>query len=253
MAHVFSAHFMDGPMMAKLVPVLVFPLIMSDHNKKPLRGISAEYDESIGSRDSKVVFHKCETDIKLRKYPVRELNHLVHVWIHSDPKREPEYDLLNVEWLQQELSYRGVAENRIHCHIQDIAENGADIMHFYYVHKYLVSAWKWFYVNWLASWVRLDSEDIKGKFTHTLKNVDEFKKRIYENMVKGNKDGKYIGSVNVDAYINLPFLKEFFGWNITVFQVGSGVVYIIVKSYFFTALYIQFIQTEGKFTQHAYH
>jgi cholesterol 7-dehydrogenase len=34
---------------------------------------------------------------------------------------------------------------------------------------------------------------------------------------------------------------------------GSGLVYIFVKSYFFTITYFQYVQTDGKFTQNLYH
>jgi cholesterol 7-dehydrogenase len=51
----------------------------------------------------------------------------------------------------------------------------------------------------------------------------------------------------------MPVLKEFFGWNITVFQVGPGTVYLFVKSPLFTIVFIQYVQTIGKYTQYLHH
>jgi hypothetical protein len=58
------------------------------------------------------------------------------------------------------MSERGTARNVIKCHSQDIAENGADIMHFYYVHKYISKFIRFIEMVWVAVWKRGDDPNI---------------------------------------------------------------------------------------------
>lgn len=50
------------------------------------------------------------------------------------------------------------------CHIQDIPENGADILHFKYVHTEIIPKISWLSFSWKAKWKRGDDPDIKEMF-----------------------------------------------------------------------------------------
>jgi len=83
--------------------------------------------------------------------------------------------------------------------------------------------------------------------------VDKWRRNIHAKVIKDNPDLKYYGIGSIDGYVNLPYIREFFGYNISVFQVGPGTVYLFVKFYFFTIMYIQYVKTEGKYNQLLYH
>lgn len=69
---VFNALSTDGPTVGKQDNAWVISLINIDHNKKPIKGISYEYNSNLGEVGGKVEWSKCEgEDIKLRKYPLR--------------------------------------------------------------------------------------------------------------------------------------------------------------------------------------
>lgn len=91
--------------------------------------------------------------------------------------------------------------------MEDIAWNGSDYLHFFYVHKYLVSFTKRIFVNWTAKWLRGDDPDIKNLFSHKVDYVDRYKKKIYKSIIENNPGCKSISVGNVDSYVNIPFFK----------------------------------------------
>ena len=50
------------------------------------------------------------------------------------------------------LAYRGKTEHQFNCHIQDILSNGADILHFKFIHNYIVPRIKSLYLRWEPKW-----------------------------------------------------------------------------------------------------
>jgi cholesterol 7-dehydrogenase len=83
------------------------------------------------------------------------------------------------------LSNRGESIHDINCHIQDIPENGADVFHFKYVHKYLFSKYKLFEFVWNPQWKSGDDSDILQIFEHKDKKIRDFKMDIYNKYIKG--------------------------------------------------------------------
>jgi cholesterol 7-desaturase len=77
--------------------------------------------------------------MKLRKYPTSVVTGLIFVWVHAVKEKQdkPEYDLFCIEDFkkQMNINYRGSTYHEIKSHIMDIPENGADVLHFKYVHK----------------------------------------------------------------------------------------------------------------------
>lgn len=72
---------------------------------------------------------------KVRGWPVLERNHMIFVWHHAEgaaPDWEPSEvaDLYSDDW--SEVRY---AEFETDVHVQDMAENSCDPVHFQYVHK----------------------------------------------------------------------------------------------------------------------
>ena len=73
------------------------------------------------------------------------------------------------------LPYRGRTEHRMNCHLQDIPSNGADILHFKFVHTYIVPRIKSLYLRWQPTWKRGDDPTVKELFDHPRKDFREYK------------------------------------------------------------------------------
>ncbi|CAN7990856.1 unnamed protein product [Ixodes pacificus] len=104
--------------------------------------------------------------VKAKTWPCRETMGLLFVWYHAEdetPGWEIPDDILTNEY---EPCPTGSFEHVVHCHIQDIAENGADLGHFNQIHrasslvdgkefsKNLGESWKGrlFTHHWDATW-----------------------------------------------------------------------------------------------------
>ena len=59
------------------------------------------------------------------------------------------------------LRYRGQTEHHINCPMQDIPSNGADVLHFKYVHTYVFQWLKSLYFRWDAKWKTGDDPEIR--------------------------------------------------------------------------------------------
>lgn len=57
---------------------------------------SVEYGDDLGSKDCKTLeWKRGEGYAKQRKYPVKDLNGFIYLWIHSDPDVQPYYQMIN--------------------------------------------------------------------------------------------------------------------------------------------------------------
>lgn len=72
-------------------------------------------------------------------------------------------------------------------------------------------------------------------------------------MVKDHKNKEYLSFSNIDNYVILPIIGKLFVFNLTVMQMGPGLVYVFLKSHFFTTLFVQYVQTKEKYKQVLYH
>lgn len=79
--------------------------------------------------------------------------------------------MINGENFIKNYSNRGQTIHDIHCHAQDIPENGADIFHFKYIHKYLIAKYKMFEVSWSPQWKRGDDAELHTLFEHKSKMI----------------------------------------------------------------------------------
>jgi cholesterol 7-dehydrogenase len=95
------------------------------------------------------------------------------------------------------LKYRGQTEHLINCHIQDIPSNGADLLHFKYVHTYIYPWFTSLYFRWDAKWMTGNDPDIKSLFEHPRKEMRAFKQRVWKELIEPypNKECLSIGSL----------------------------------------------------------
>ncbi|TXS94027.1 Rieske 2Fe-2S domain-containing protein [Parahaliea maris] len=72
---------------------------------------------------------------RIRMWPVEERNGEIYVWFHPE-NTAPKYELPDlVELRDEQWTSPRYAEFEVPVHIQDIAENSCDPVHFQYVHK----------------------------------------------------------------------------------------------------------------------
>nr|XP_050025189.2 cholesterol 7-desaturase nvd-like [Dermacentor andersoni] len=125
-----------------------------------------KFDCKSGSCTHVPYFAKAPSFAKVNVWMSKELLGLVFVWYHADGKA-PSWDVPE-DILSRTLESKstGRFEHSVHCHIQDIAENGADSGHFNKVHKAsslvngtefeknMGESWKGrlFQHQWVATW-----------------------------------------------------------------------------------------------------
>ena len=82
------------------------------------------------------------------------MNGYLYIWIHASEEnaQKPDYPMLDVSKFKDHLPYRGRTEHHINCQLQDIPSNGADTLHFKYVHTYILPQIKSIYFRWQAKW-----------------------------------------------------------------------------------------------------
>ena len=72
---------------------------------------------------------------RVRSWPVREINHMIFVWHHASGA-EPDWEPMAIPQLSDERwAPVRFAEFETEVHVQDMAENSCDPVHFQYVHK----------------------------------------------------------------------------------------------------------------------
>ena len=94
------------------------------------------------------------------------MNNYLYVWIHSmkEHQNEPQYPVINVEKTLNKFEFRGRTDHHIKCFIQDIPENGADFLHFKYIHTDIIRNVKSLQFLWKPKWKRGDDPDLKEMF-----------------------------------------------------------------------------------------
>lgn len=96
------------------------------------------------------------------------MNGYIYIWIHAveEHQTEPVFPMIDVSGFISKLTYRGQTEHHINCHLQDIPSNGADTLHFKYVHTYILPQIKSLYFKWASRWTTADKDDVKSFFEH---------------------------------------------------------------------------------------
>jgi len=135
--------------------------------------------------------------------------------------------------------------------VQDVAENGGDLLHFLYIHNqlipYLVKGF------WDAKWIRGSDPELRSKLKLSKENYNSWRNTLLDKyLTEKNKD--HIGVISLENSIEIlgiPKAYKFFC--LTGFQVGPGLVYLFLKTDFFDLYLMQYIESKDKYIQHVYH
>jgi hypothetical protein len=107
------------------------------------------------------------------------------------------------------------------------------VFHFKYIHRYLIGKYKLLEVSWTPKWKKGDDPDLAEMFEHKDKSIREFKQDIYNKIIKPIPNKQYYSFANVDNYLQVPIIGPVFVFNLTIIQMGPGIVNIYLKSKFF--------------------
>ncbi|XP_046360935.1 cholesterol 7-desaturase nvd-like [Haliotis rufescens] len=158
---------------------------------------------------------------KVKSWPVTELNGWIYLWHHAEGI-DPAWMLPELEEISNgSWTYRGRSEHIINAHIEEIPENGADVVHLGQVHGSFIGAgidlrhmwnklWGFAKHEWNADWQALPSPD---------GHIGQIKLQHSINMF-----GIHIPPVDL---------------NISAQQIGPGVVYLEFTSMFGKGVFIQ--------------
>lgn len=100
--------------------------------------------------------------------------------------------------MQKKLDCRGETIHEIYSHIQDIPENGADVFHFKYVHKYPLAGINSIFFNWIPKWISGDDPECENFFSHEKKYLDKFKRDIYNKYIRDYPNKNYLSFGSID-------------------------------------------------------
>lgn len=238
---------------------------ISSKSKKPKISLTAQQEAQEESHGETCTLHeKSKEIVKIRKFPVLERCNSIFIWFdasamlkfkethENETITEFPYEPFDLSPFHKKLEYRGTSLNTVKAHVQDIAENGGDLLHFVYVHNELIPfLLKGF---WEAKWISAADPDLKAK--NALKNNEQFNKfrmDLFEMFIN-EKNKNYIGVITLENSIQITGVPKQYGFfSLTGFQVGPGIVYLFIKSAFFQVALMQYIESKDKFTQYVYH
>ena len=108
-------------------------------------------------------------------------------------------------------------------------------------------------VSWAPKWKRGDDPNLEELFEHRDKHIRAYKQELFHKLVKPMENKQYYSFANVDNYLMLPIIGPLFVFNLTIIQMGPGIVNIYLKTRFFEVFFCQYIQTQSKFHHRLYH
>ncbi|XP_041370534.1 cholesterol 7-desaturase nvd-like [Gigantopelta aegis] len=158
---------------------------------------------------------------KVKSWPILERNRWLYLWFHAEGV-EPFWMPPEIEEITRgEWTYRGRSEHIINAHIEEIPENGADVVHLSQVHGPVIGAGIDLRYMWSELWAfARHSWDAKWEAAPP-------------------PDG-HIGKITLKHSMSL-FGKRFPPIDLTVHgqQIGPGIVYLRFTSWFGNGVYIQ--------------
>ena len=161
--------------------------------------------------------------------------------------------MMNLGGYISRLAYRGKTEHLINCHLQDIPSNGADTLHFKFVHTYIFPQMKSLYMRWQPTWKRGDDPTLKEMFDHPRKDFREYKQQLYKDLIESYPNKEVLSVGNLENWIGLPFLGEKYMFTSTIIQVGLAIVFVILKSPFYELAFHLYIRPEAVDEQIVFH
>ncbi|CAN7993096.1 unnamed protein product [Ixodes hexagonus] len=173
---------------------------------------------------------------KMKTWRSEEILGLVFVWYHAE-REQPSWLLTDVPEITNRKWGRVGKRNQniIHCHIQELAENAADIGHFDHLHgpSCLVTGEK-FNVDSESSW---------------------WGRLMYHRWETAWSPRGHLGSVHVvcKTFSSLDWLKKLQRYEFELVQVGPALVVTIMKTQFGNVGYVLSITPEKPFQLRAVH
>ncbi|GFS09566.1 chlorophyllide a oxygenase [Elysia marginata] len=178
---------------------------------------------------------KIPSSAKVKSHIVTELNGWIYLWHHAEGL-EPNWSVPEIEEIATgQWTYRGRTEHHINCHIEEIPENGADLVHLGQVHGPIFAAgvdlrtmwstfWSFAQHHWSADWSPCPEPD------------------------------GHIGEVKLKHALAL-FGRMFPGLDldVTAKQIGPGIVYLYFESVLGPGVYLQHVTPMGPLHQKVTH
>ncbi|CAN7993098.1 unnamed protein product [Ixodes hexagonus] len=164
--------------------------------------------------------------IKAKTWRSCELLGLLFIWYHAEGE-PPSWNLVDSPEISSGLwKAQHRFEHTVHCHMQDIAENGADIAHFNKIHQasWLMTSDKFIKTAGLSWWGQLVTHSWNATWTSI----------------------GHVASVKVDTSISvLGFSPDCLKYSVNVRQVGPALVILHMKGHHGDCLIVQALIPEG--------
>jgi cholesterol 7-dehydrogenase len=110
-------------------------------------------------------------EVKVKTWELREVNRMILVWFHphnAQPLWEP-YAVPEID--NGQAHFRGDSVIYVRTNLRDIHENGADTMHFAFIHRFLFNFTHWIKLKWdLTPTVYTGKEELLAKLTGNLEH-----------------------------------------------------------------------------------
>uniref|UniRef100_A0A6B0V883 cholesterol 7-desaturase n=1 Tax=Ixodes ricinus TaxID=34613 RepID=A0A6B0V883_IXORI len=163
-----------------------------------------------------------------------ELLGLLFIWYHAE-EEPPSWHLVDCPQISSgQWKCERRFEHTVHCHIQDIAENGADVGHFNKIHQasWLMTCDQFAKTGGLSWWGQLATHSWDSKWT----------------------SNGHVASVKVDTSVSLlGFSPGFLKHHVDVLQVGPALVILHMKGLHGDTLIVQALIPEGPLRIRALH
>uniref|UniRef100_A0A0B6ZW40 cholesterol 7-desaturase n=1 Tax=Arion vulgaris TaxID=1028688 RepID=A0A0B6ZW40_9EUPU len=172
---------------------------------------------------------------RVKSWPVREVSGWVFIWHHAESV-DPTWSIPVVEEIEnKKWVYKGRTEHYINAHIEEIPENGADVVHLKQVHGPIMTAgadlrtmwnkrWAFAEHHWTAAWDQLPEPD------------------------------GHIGCLKLNHDITIfNFKIPLLNLKVCAKQIGPGLVYLEFDSFFGRGMYLQTVVPQAPLVQRVVH
>ncbi|CAL1541829.1 unnamed protein product [Lymnaea stagnalis] len=172
---------------------------------------------------------------KVKSWPVTEVSGWIFFWHHAEGL-DPTWQIPVIdEMASGEWVYRGRSEHHINAHIEEIPENGADVVHLGHVHGPVMTAgndlrtmwskwWTFAEHKWTAQWEQCPEPDGHIGQLHLTHNLNLF--------------GLPLSMLKLDVYAR---------------QIGPGIVFLTFESCFGKGMYLQCVLPQAPLVQKVVH
>jgi len=134
--------------------------------------------------------------------PIREVNNAICVWYDVDGK-EPHWEVPDIfEGQANKFKFVARIHHKIHCHVQDIHENGADNAHLPVVHWKTLLGIPIFWHQWGITWEASQENKHMSNFTvNEVMKIGNVKIPLTNVNVKGHHIGAGLVHFNLKTFL----------------------------------------------------